>query len=76
MIVVLKVILSLLSIAVGVIARFVFKDFRNVLKTEGFDEITVWQKLKFMSTFVMIMTGLASLITFLLYFVIAPLQIL
>ena len=76
MIVVLKVILSLLSIAVGVIARFVFKDFRNVRKTEGFDEITVWQKLKFMSTFVMIMTGLASLITFLLYFVIAPLQIL
>ena len=49
MIVVLKVILSLLSIAVGVIARFVFKDFRNVLKTEGFDEITVWQKLKFMT---------------------------
>ena len=76
MIVVLKVILSLLSLAVGVIARFVFKDFRNVRKTEGFDEITVWQKLKFMSTFVMIMTGLASLITFLLYFVIAPLQIL
>lgn len=75
MIIVLKIILFLLVIAACFIGKFVIDDFRGVMKTEGYDNITIWQKLKFISTFFFIMTALISFVTFLLYFVIIPMQI-
>lgn len=76
MIIVLKVILSLFMIAIGIVSKFVFDDFNNVRKTEGYDNISVWQKLKFMTMFCAIETSLVSLIVFLGYFVIVSMQIL
>lgn len=75
MIIVLKIILFLLAVAAGFVGKFVITDFRAVLKTDGYDNITIWQKLKFASTFFLIATALISLITFLCYFIIVPMQI-
>lgn len=75
MIIVLKIILFLLGVACGFVGRFVWLDFRKVLKTDGYDNITIWQKLKFVGTFFCLATALISLITFLLYFIIIPMQI-
>jgi hypothetical protein len=75
MIIVLKIILFLLTVAACFVGKFVITDFKTVLKTDGYDGITIWQKLKFGGTFFLIITALLSLITFLTYFIIVPMQI-
>lgn len=75
MIFVLKIILALMAIALVFIGRFVYQDFSQVKKTEGFDLISIWEKIKFNATFYFILMALSSLFVFLIYFTFVPMQI-
>jgi len=75
MIVLLKIILGLMALANIFVFRFVTKDFISVRKTDGFDNLSIWEKIRFSSTFYFILTALVSLFVFLVYFVIVPMQI-
>jgi hypothetical protein len=75
MIWVLKIILALIAIANVFIFRFVTKDFNRVRKSEGYDNLSVWEKMRFSSVFYFILMALLSLFIFLVYFVIIPIQI-
>lgn len=75
MVYVLKVILGILAIAMGLSIRFIYRDFDGVRKSEGYDELSVWEKLRFNFTFFSMFTGIASLIVFLIYFIITKITI-
>ena len=75
MIYVLKVILGLLSLAMGLATRFVYLDYKNIKQTEGFDELSIWQRIRFNFTFFSIFSSIISLIVFLFYFIIAKIKI-
>jgi len=75
MIVILKIILGLLALANIFIFRFVTKDFLKVRKTEGFDNLSIWERIRFSSIFFFMFSALLSLFVFLIYFIIIPLQI-
>lgn len=72
---ILKIILSFLAIVCGYTLRSVFIDFMKVKNTDGFDNLSLWEKLKFNVKFYLIELGLFSLVVFLLYFIIMPLTI-
>jgi hypothetical protein len=69
MVYVLKVILFLLSAAMGLVVRFVYLDYKKIKETEGFDELSIWQRMRFNFTFFSIFSAIASLIVFLFYFI-------
>ena len=69
MVYVLKVILLLLSAAMGLVIRFVYLDYKKIKETEGFDELSIWQRMRFNFTFFSIFSAIASLIVFLFYFI-------
>jgi hypothetical protein len=75
MIIILKIILSIVAIANIFVFRTVLKDFIKVRKTEGYDNLSIWEKMKFSSIFSFMFTSLLSLFIFLIYFVIIPIQI-
>jgi hypothetical protein len=75
MIIILKIILSIVAIANIFVFRTVLKDFMKVRKTEGYDNLSIWEKMKFSSIFSFMFTSLLSLFIFLIYFVIIPIQI-
>jgi hypothetical protein len=75
MVYVLKVILFLLAVGMGIAVRFVYKDFKNIRTTDGFDELSIWEKARFSFTFFSIFSALASLIVFLLYFIFVKITI-
>ena len=68
MIIVLKVILALMSVAAGVVAWNIFGDYKETRKQEGYDELSIWNRLKFNLTFFFIILGITSLVTFFMYF--------
>lgn len=76
MIIVLKIILGLLALANVFIGRFTIKDFSKVRKTDGFDNLSLWERIRFSAIFGFIIMALLSLFTFLVYFIIVPMQIL
>lgn len=76
MIIILKIILGLLALANIFVFRFVVKDFLKVKKTDGFDNLSIWERIKFGSVFYFIFTALLSLLVFLVYFIIIPMQFL
>lgn len=76
MILILKIILGLMALADMFVFRFVIKDFIKIKKTDGYDVISLWEKIKFSSIFCFISVALVSLFLFLIYFVIIPIQIL
>ncbi len=69
MIYVLKIILALVAVAMSFAINFIYKDFIKVRETEGFDDLTVWQKIKFSFTFFSMLTSVGALIIFLIYFI-------
>lgn len=69
MVYVLKVVLFLLSLAMGLAMRFVYLDYKKIKETEGFDDLSIWQKIRFNFTFFSIFSSIVSLIVFLIYFV-------
>jgi len=75
MIVVLKIILGLLALANIFIFKFITKDFVKVKKTDGFDSLSIWERIRFSSIFFFMSAALVSLFVFLVYFIIIPLQI-
>lgn len=75
MIILLKVILSLILIATGFIFRFTSMDFMKVRKSDGYDNLSVWEKMRFSAVFYFILLSLISLFVFLGYFIVIPMQI-
>lgn len=75
MVYVLKVILILLCIAMGIATRFVYLDYKGIKQTEGFDELSIWQKIRFNFTFFSIFSSIVSLIVFLAYFILVKIKI-
>lgn len=55
--------------------RFVIKDFNRVRKSEGYDNLSIWEKVKFSSVFTFILMSLVSLFVFLTYFIVVPIQL-
>jgi len=75
MIVVLKIILALLAVADILTLRFIAKDFMTTKKQDGFDELSIWRKVRFNATTYFIMSAMLSLFVFLVYFVIVKMSI-
>ena len=75
MIIVLKIILALMALATGFIFSFIIKDFLKVRKTEGYDNLSIWEKMRFSSVFIFLFMALVSFFVFLTYFVVVPIQI-
>lgn len=75
MIILLKTILGLISIATCFIFSFVIKDFNKVKKTDGYDNLSIWEKIKFGSIFYFMFMSLLSFLIFLVYFIIINIQI-
>ena len=71
MIIVLKVILALLAIADAFSVKFIFDEYRKTTKQEGYDELSIWRRIRFNVTSYFIMASLVSLFVFLVYFIIA-----
>ncbi len=64
-----------MAVANAFVFRFITKDFLKVRKTEGYDNLSIWEKLRFSSIFYFMFTALISLFVFLIYFIIVPIQI-
>ena len=75
MVYVLKTIFLLLIVAMGFAVKFVYKDFDNVRKSDGFDELSVWERLRFNFTFFVMFSSVLSLAVFLLYFLFVKITI-
>ena len=61
MIILLKIILFLFLVADVFVIRFVGKDFLKIRKTEGYDNLSIWEKMRFSSVFYFILTALICL---------------
>jgi hypothetical protein len=72
---VLKVVLFLLCVAMGLAMRFVYLDYKGIKQTDGFDELSIWQKIRFNFTFFSIFSSIVSLIVFLTYFIFVTIRI-
>lgn len=75
MVILLKIILGFLLFAAGFLTREVFKDFSAVKKTEGYDMLSIWERLKFNFKFYFIVVSLISFSVFVIYFIIMPITI-
>lgn len=75
MIILLKVILGLLAIANGFAIWSIFKDFQMTRSQEGYEELSIWRRIKFNLTSFFMITGMVSLLTFLIYFVIVKISL-
>ena len=75
MIILLKVILALLSIADLFAVWSVWKDFQATRKQEGYDELSIWRRVRFNLTMFFMMTGMVSLFVFLFFFIFSNLSI-
>jgi len=75
MIIVLKVILALLAIADVFSLKFIFDEYKKTVKQIGYDELSIWRRIKFNVTTYFIMSAMLSLFVFLTYFVIVKLSI-
>ena len=70
MIILLKIILGLLSIATGFTVWNVWKDYRSTKKQDGYDELSIWRRARFNMQSFFILSSLISLIVFLAYFIV------
>lgn len=55
--------------------RFITKDFMKVRKTDGFDNLSIWEKIRFSTVFYFMFMSLLSLFVFLIYFIIIQIKI-
>lgn len=69
MVYVLKIVLFLLSLAMGLVTRFVYLDYKKIKETDGFDDLSIWQRIRFNFTFFSIFSAIVCLIVFLIYFI-------
>jgi hypothetical protein len=75
MIIVLKVILALIAIADVFSLKFIFDEYNKTTKQNGYDELSIWRRIKFNFTTYFIMSSMLSLFVFLTYFIIVKLSI-
>ena len=75
MIIVLKIILGLMALANIFVFRFITKDFIKVRKTENFDNLSIWEKMRFSTVFYFMLMAIVSFFVFLIYFITIPIQI-
>ncbi|MEK6830217.1 MAG: hypothetical protein AABY15_08940 [Nanoarchaeota archaeon] len=71
----MKIILGLLAIADAFALQSIFKDFRATRNQEGYDELSIWRRIKFNLVSFMMITGMVSLFVFLVYFIIIKISI-
>jgi hypothetical protein len=69
MIIVLKSILVLMAVAAGFVAWNIFGDYKDTRAQDGYDQLSIWRRLRFNATFFFIIMGITSLIVFFLYFI-------
>lgn len=72
---VLKIILVIFLAASGFCFNYIFKDWDGIRKTEGFGEITPFEKIKFHLVFFMLFSALSTLIVFLLLIITSKIEI-
>lgn len=75
MIILLKIILGLISVADIFALRNVWKDFQATRKQDGYDELSIWRRMRFNLTSFFLMSGMVSLLVFLVYFIIIKISI-
>lgn len=75
MIVLLKIILGLLAVADSFAIWSVLKDFQATRKQEGYDELSIWRRIRFNFISFFMITSMISLFVFLVYFIIIKLSI-
>lgn len=75
MIILLKIILGILAIADVFALQTVFKDFRVTRNQDGYDELSIWRRMKFNFVSFMMISGMVSLFVFLIYFIIIKITI-
>lgn len=75
MIIVLKVILALLAIADVFSLKFIFDEYRKTTKQNGYDELSIWRRIRFNVTTYFIMSAMLSLFVFLIYFIIVKISV-
>jgi len=69
MIILLKIILGLFSVADLFAAWQIFKDFRSTRSQDGYDELSIWKRIKFNVISFFVITSMISLFVFLVYFI-------
>jgi hypothetical protein len=69
MIIVLKVILGFMAIAAGFVGWNIFGDYKGTRKQDGYDELSIWRRLRFNTTFFFMILGIVSLMVFFVYFI-------
>lgn len=75
MIIVLKIILALLAVADIISLRFIFDEYKKTVKQTGYDELSIWRRIRFNMTTYFIMSAMLSLFVFLVYFVFVKLTL-
>ena len=68
MIIVLKVILSFIAVAAGFVGWNIFGDYKKTRTQDGYDELSIWRRLRFNVTFFFMILGIVSLMVFFGYF--------
>lgn len=75
MVLILKIILFFMCIADGFAIWSVFKDFKSTKSQDGYDELSIWQRLKFNLLSFFIILSMSSLMVFLFYFIFSKISI-
>lgn len=75
MIVLLKIILGLIAIADGFAVWSVFKDFQSTRGRDGYDELSIWKRLKFNLVSFFMIAAMISFLVFLIYFIIIKISL-
>jgi hypothetical protein len=75
MIVLLKIILGLLAVADVFALWNIFKDFQATRTQDGYDELSIWRRVKFNLMSFFMMAGMVSLFSFLVYFIIIKISL-
>jgi len=75
MAILLKIIIGLLAVAAGFAGWFVFKDFQGTRRQEGYDELSIWRRMRFNFVFFFMLMSIASLIFIIAYFIISKITI-
>lgn len=75
MIVLLKIILGLIALADCFAVWSLFNDFKVTRSQDGYDELSIWRRIRFNLISFFMMTGMISLFVFLVYFIIIKMSI-
>lgn len=75
MVILLKVVLGLICLAIGFSFWSVLKDYRATKSQEGFDEISIWDKIKFNLITFSILSSMVCFVVFMFVFIFSKITI-